>query len=96
MAKSARSTGSGKTSETPAAEAEAAGVAALSYEQALGELESLIQQVEEGTLSLEDGIRSHRRAVLLLRHCERILDAAQTQVDQVAGRDLPAAPDEPV
>ena len=71
-----------------------AAVAGMSYESALSELETLIQQVEDGTLSLEAGIKAHRRAVLLLKHCESILNSAQAQIEEIAGRDLPPAPDE--
>lgn len=79
---------------TPSDAAAAAEVAALSYEDALAELEALVQQVEDGSLSLEAGIQAHRRAILLLKHCESILNAAQSQVEEIAGRDLPPAPDE--
>lgn len=75
--------------------AESSRIAGLSYEHALAELESLIQRVEDGSLSLEAGIQSHRRAVLLLKHCESILNAAQTQIEEISARDLPAASGEP-
>jgi len=78
-----------------AAEQASNGIAGMPYETALAELESLVQQVEDGSLSLEAGIQSHRRAVLLLKHCESILNAAQAQIEQIAGRDLPPASDEP-
>lgn len=94
MAKSARS-GEAPSGSDATSAAEAASVAGMTYEAALGELEALVRKVEEGALSLEDGIRAHRRAVLLLRHCEAILNTAQTQIEELAGRDLPPAPDEP-
>lgn len=83
-----------KASTPSEPDAECAEVAALSYEAALEQLESLVGQVEDGTLSLEAGIKAHRRALLLLKHCEAILNAAQSQVEELAGRDLPPAPDE--
>jgi len=86
--KSSRAQESGASGATAADPAETAAIAALSYEQALEELESLVQRVEDGELSLEDGIGAHRRAVLLLRHCEQILDRAQAQVEEISGRDL--------
>lgn len=73
----------------------AGSVASLSYEEALTELETLVQQVEDGSLSLEAGIQAHRRAVLLLKHCEGILNAAQAQIEEISGRDLPPVADEP-
>lgn len=94
MARAPRS-GEAPRSAEPARDDEAASVATLSYEAALAELEELVQKVEDGSLSLEEGIRAHRRATLLLRHCESILNAAQAQIEEIAGRDLPPAPDEP-
>lgn len=72
----------------PTDAAEMAAISALSYEDALEQLESLVRQVEDGELSLEEGIAAHRRAVLLLRHCEQILDRAQVQIEEISGRDL--------
>jgi exodeoxyribonuclease VII small subunit len=53
------------------------------FEQALGELEALIQQLESGELSLDQSLKQFKRGVELTRHCQRILDQAQQVVEQL-------------
>jgi len=89
MAKAAKTNAPAETSD------DGHPVEELTYEAAIAELEALVQQVEDGSLSLEAGIQAHRRAVSLLRHCESILNAAQAQIEAISGRELPPAPDEP-
>lgn len=74
----------------PESDAEAKAIVGLRYEEAMEELEAIVERVEEGQLPLEDGIKAHRRAILLLRHCEGLLDAAQAKVEEISGGDLAA------
>jgi exodeoxyribonuclease VII small subunit len=56
----------------------------LSFEQAFGELETVVQRLEEGDLSLEEAIHIYERGMLLARRCNDALDAAELQVQQLA------------
>jgi exodeoxyribonuclease VII small subunit len=58
-------------------------VAALSFEQALGELERIVQQLERGDVALEDSIRMYERGAALKSHCEAKLKEAQLKVEQI-------------
>jgi exodeoxyribonuclease VII small subunit len=58
-----------------------------SFEQALGELESLIEQLESGELSLDQSLTQFKRGVELTRHCQGILDQAQQVVEQLIDPD---------
>ncbi|MBM4112012.1 MAG: exodeoxyribonuclease VII small subunit [Phycisphaerae bacterium] len=77
-----------RTGADSGADAEAGEISGMRYEQALSELESIVQRVEDGELPLEEGIKAHRRALLLLRHCEGILDAAQARIEEISGDSL--------
>lgn len=55
----------------------------LSFEEAFGELEALVQQLEDGNLPLEDNIRLFERGSLLARHCQSLLDQAELRVQQL-------------
>ena len=55
----------------------------LSYEQAIGELESLIQRIEQGEVGLEESLAEYRRAAALLKRCRAILDTAEQQIEQL-------------
>lgn len=60
-----------------------ADVASLSFEQALGELERIVQQLERGDVALEDSIRMYERGAALKAHCETKLRDAQLKVEQI-------------
>ncbi len=53
----------------------------LSFEQALNELESVVEQLEAGQLSLQDSLTSYQRGQQLSQRCNALLDAAETQIE---------------
>lgn len=53
------------------------------FEQALEELESLVEQLETGELSLDQSLERFKRGVELTRHCQSVLDQAQQTVQQL-------------
>ena len=44
------------------------------FEKALEELESLVEQLESGDLSLDQALKQFKRGVALTRHCQGVLD----------------------
>jgi exodeoxyribonuclease VII small subunit len=70
------------------AEAPADDIAALSFEQALAELEKIVGQLESGQAPLEESIALYERGARLKAHCEARLEAARLKVEKiVVGRD---------
>ena len=55
-------------------------LAELPFETALEELESLVEKMETGELSLEDSLAAFERGVKLTRHCQSSLKAAELKV----------------
>ena len=51
------------------------------FEQALDELEKLVERLERGDLPLEEALRVFERGVALTRHCQSALKAAQQKVE---------------
>ena len=51
-----------------------------SFEEALVELEGLVESMESGELSLEDSIKTYERGVALGRVAMKALDEAQQRV----------------
>ena len=52
----------------------------VSFEHALEELESLVEKMETGELSLEESLAAFERGVKLTRHCQSSLKAAELKV----------------
>jgi exodeoxyribonuclease VII small subunit len=53
------------------------------FEKALAELESLVEQLESGDLSLDQSLQQFKRGVELTRHCQGVLEQAQQTVEQL-------------
>lgn len=58
-------------------------VAGMSFEDALGELEQIVRQLEAGQQKLEDSIVAYERGVLLRRHCDAKLSEAEARVEAI-------------
>lgn len=61
----------------------AADIAAMSFEDALAELEQIVRRLEAGQVKLDDAIRAYERGAQLKRHCEQKLNEAQQRVDRI-------------
>ncbi len=57
------------------------------FEQALGELEALVERLERGDLPLEEALRHFERGIALTRHCQSSLRAAQQRVELLLRRE---------
>ncbi len=63
-------------------------LSAMSFEQALGELEQIVQDLERGQLDLDAAIKAYERGTLLKTHCDSKLKEAQLRVDKITvGQD---------
>ena len=58
----------------------ATGTAAMSFEQAMAELEKVVGQLERGDVPLEESITLYQRGAELKAHCEARLKAAEEKV----------------
>ncbi|MDT8310351.1 MAG: exodeoxyribonuclease VII small subunit [Methylophaga sp.] len=55
----------------------------LDYEAAVAELESLVEQLERGDITLEQSLKLYERGVLLTRDCQEALQAADQKVQML-------------
>ncbi len=58
-------------------------IAAMSFEEALAELEQIVKRLEEGKGKLDEAISSYERGAQLKQHCESKLGEAQSRVDKI-------------
>ena len=64
------------------------------FEQALSELEGLVELMEDGELTLEESIKTYERGVLLGRGALKALDAAQQRVELLASAEQASSDDD--
>ena len=58
-------------------------IAAMSFEDALAELEQIVRRLEAGQVKLDEAIQYYERGAQLKRHCELKLNEAQQRVDRI-------------
>ena len=61
-------------------------IAALSFEDALAELDRIVRGLDGGQQKLSDAIAAYERGVLLRRHCEAKLAEAEARVATLVER----------
>jgi len=74
-----------------------ADIAVMSFEQALDQLEKIVDNLERGDVPLEESIRIYERGEALKAHCDKLLKAAEDKVEKIRlGRDGKPAGTEPL
>jgi exodeoxyribonuclease VII small subunit len=67
----------------------------MSFEDALGRLEELIDQIESGEIGLEESLKRYEQGTELIKRCRAVLDGAQRKIAELAaGPDGGLAVDE--
>jgi len=60
-------------------------MAVLKFEDALGRLETIVQTLERGELSLDESLKAFEEGVKLSKSCLKLLDDAERRVDILVG-----------
>ncbi len=75
------------------------GDAAPTFEQAIAQVESIIDRIEGGALGLEDSIAEYERGIGLLQRCRNVLAQAEQRIEdltsQLSSGASPAPDDQP-
>ena len=61
----------------------AAEIEKLSFEEALKQLEEIVQKLEKGQVDLEDSIKIYERGTALKAHCETKLRNAEKRIEKI-------------
>ena len=59
----------------------------INFEKALEELESIVEDLESGDLSLENSLKSFEKGIKLARQCQENLTQAELQVQKLIEED---------
>jgi exodeoxyribonuclease VII small subunit len=72
-------------------------IAALPFEAALRELESIVGRLEKGEVSLEESVELYERGERLKARCDALLQAAEARIEKISlGADGKAKGIEPL
>jgi len=64
----------------------------LDFEQTLSEVESIVGQLESGSLGLSESLQQYETGIRQLKRCHQLLDAAEQRVSLLAGFDADGNP----
>lgn len=56
----------------------------LSYEQAIAQVEAIVEKIESGELGLEASVAEYEKAVALLTKCREVLKRAELRVTELS------------
>jgi exodeoxyribonuclease VII small subunit len=73
--------------KTPPQDTPADELADLDFETALAELETLVDQMEAGDMTLEASLTAFERGVKLTRHCQAALRDAELKIKKLSEND---------
>jgi exodeoxyribonuclease VII small subunit len=59
----------------------------MTYEQAIEELESIVDRIEQGQIGLQESLAEYRRGAALLKRCRGILDVAEQQIEKLTAEE---------
>jgi exodeoxyribonuclease VII small subunit len=59
-------------------------IASMSFEDALGELETIVRELEDGRIKLDQAISAYERGARLKAHCEKKLAEAKAKVEKIS------------
>jgi len=59
------------------------------FEQAMGQLEKIVTDIEQGQIGLEDSIDRYEQGMKLIGHCRAILEQAEKRIETITKESLP-------
>ena len=71
-------------------------IKAMSFEEAMKELEATVTKLERGEVPLEESITLYERGAQLKAHCEAKLKSAEERVEKITKNEGGAVGTEPV
>ena len=63
------------------------------FEQALSDLETIVERLEHGELPLEESLKQFERGVQLARSCQELLEQAEQKVEILLQKTPEATPE---
>ncbi len=54
------------------------------FEDGMRELETILSEIENGQIGLEESLQRYERGAFLIQHCRGVLSAAQLQIEALS------------
>jgi len=70
-------------------------ISKLSFEQAIKELTSIVEKIEQGEIPLQDSLQQYEKGMALIKHCRTILQKAEQRIEKISREQETEACPEP-
>jgi len=60
---------------------------ALNFEQAITELTSIVDKIEQGEVPLQDSLNQYEAGMTLIKHCRTLLHDAEARIEVISKQD---------
>ena len=61
------------------------------FEQAINELTSIVSQIEQGQIPLQDSLEQYEKGMALIKHCRGILQKAEKRIEKISEHEQTAS-----
>jgi exodeoxyribonuclease VII small subunit len=78
------------------AKVETGSEAPLDFEQSMKRLETIVEELESGELSLEDSIARYEEGIQLSRRLQQVLDESEKRIERLVEKEGAAPSTEPM
>jgi len=59
-------------------------ISKMSFEEAIGELTTIVGKIEQGQIPLQDSLEQYEKGMALIKHCRGILQQAEKRIEKIA------------
>jgi exodeoxyribonuclease VII small subunit len=59
-------------------------ISKMTFEEAIKELGSIVQRIEEGEIPLQDSLEQYEKGMMLIKHCKDILEKAEKRIEKIS------------
>ena len=59
-------------------------ISKLSFEDAIGQLTSIVSKIESGAIPLQDSLKQYEEGMAMIKHCREILTKAEERIEKIS------------
>ena len=59
----------------------------LNFEQAITELTTIVEKIEQGEVPLQDSLDQYEKGMTLIKHCRTLLHDAEARIEVISKQD---------
>ena len=60
----------------------------IPFEDAMSQLEGILENLENGSLSLKESVEEYAKATKLHTHCAKVLAEAELKIEEISGKNI--------